>query len=354
MSAVRHFETVFGATPEGTGSAPGRVNLIGEHVDYNGGMVLPAAIGLMAEVAAGRAGGGTDRIWSAQFGALAERGPGAPKTGTWSDHAAGALDEARALGLIDGPACLAVDSEVPDGAGLSSSAALITAVLRACGDLTGRTMDPVRLAEAARRVENDYVGVPCGIMDQMAVGLTGPGEALALDTARMAFKRVSIPEDFRFIVIHSGVRRELSDGRYAARFGECAAARDALGAEHLCRLDAAQTARIGNLPASLAARTRHVVSEHRRAVAAVGALERGDAAGFGALMNESHASYSRDFAASTPAIDALVEDAVRLGAFGARLTGGGFGGCTVSLVPAGRAEGWTAGLLERHPAAFPV
>lgn len=354
MSAVRHFEKVFGAAPGGTGSAPGRVNLIGEHVDYNGGMVLPAAIGRQAEIAAGRASGAKDRIWSAQFDALAEREPGAPRTGTWTDHAAGALDEARALGLVGGPVCLAIDSEVPDGAGLSSSAALITAVLRACGDLTGRRMDPVQLAEAARCVENDYVGVPCGIMDQMAVGLTGPGEALALDTASGAFRRVAIPEDFRFIVIHSGVRRELSDGRYAARFGECAAARDALGAKHLCHLEAAQTARISDLPASLAARTRHVVSEHRRVVAAIGALERGDAAGFGALMNESHMSYSRDFAASTPAIDGLVADAVRLGAFGARLTGGGFGGCTVSLVPEGRTKAWTAELLKRHPAAFPV
>lgn len=348
------FRERFGRAPAAFGQAPGRVNLIGEHIDYNGGLVLPTAIDRKIQIAFAPNDDGVFRIASSRFEGVETRAPSDGPKRHWADYAAGALAAAKEQGWLKGGADIFTESDVPDGAGLSTSAALITAIFRAAAAACGQTLDPVAAAHIAQRVEIDFIGMPCGIMDQMAVGLATPGEALALDTRDASYDLITIPEGWRFEIIHSGVRRELSDGRYAERFKESERARQALGAEYLCHLTEDQTARIETLDSPLAKRVRHVVSEHRRATDAAEAMLKKDFAAFGRFMNESHASYSQDFAASTPQVDALVADAVALGAIGARLTGGGFGGCTVSLMREGEQDHWAEQLLARHPNASRV
>lgn len=354
MNPIDDFTKTFGHNPLIAASAPGRVNLIGEHTDYNGGAVLPAALSRRIQVAL--APNETDQveIKSTRFNEKIKRPVGDQKRGDWTDYAMGALWKADELGWLQGGVDLHIDSDVPDGAGVSSSAALITAILRAASITAQVSTTPVEIAKHARAVENDYIGMPCGIMDQMAVGLADHGKALALDTSDLSFDVIDIPEDWGFAVIHSGVRRELADGRYKARFEECQQAADALGTTRLCRLDQAQVAQMPSLPANLLKRTRHVLTEHKRTVEASDAMRSNDFETFARLMNESHRSYSQDFEASTPVIDELVNDALNLGAAGARLTGGGFGGCIVALVEANKLDAWVETLLARHPEAWRV
>jgi galactokinase len=354
MSIASLFQDAFGVEPAGTATVPGRVNLIGEHTDYNGGNVLPAAIDRQVHVGFAPDVGDQFIIKSTRFDATVQRPVGDPKRDDWTDYAVGALNKARALGWLEDGARLLIESDIPDGAGVSSSAALITAILRAVAAAIGEAPDPVEIAKHARSVENDYIGMPCGIMDQMAVGLADKGKALALDTVSLDFDVIDIPSDWAFVVLHSGIRRELSDGRYKERFEECEAARQSLRADHLCRLNAAQDAAIKTLPAEQQRRVRHVVSDHKRAIEAVIAMRGTDFDTFGDLMNDSHASYAGMFEASHPGIDALVATATRLGARGARLTGGGFGGCIVALVEADKADAWTKAVLAEHPKAWRV
>lgn len=343
------FAATFGTLPSITASAPGRVNLIGEHTDYNGGAVLPAALQCRVQVALAKTDTPVITIKSSRFETKISRPVGDPKRGDWTDYAIGALDKATQLGWLNGGINLFIESDVPDGAGVSSSAALITAILRAATRLSQIEASPVEIAKQARAVENDYIGMPCGIMDQMAVGLADYGKALALDTRDLSYDVIDIPDDWGITVLHSGVRRELADGRYKARFEECQQAAEALGAAYLCRLDSAQAQAIDDLPENLRKRARHVMTEHRRTVAASAAMRSGDLSAFAALMNESHRSYSADFEASTPEIDALVADALATGAHGARLTGGGFGGCIVVLHTQAETEAWRDTFLARHP-----
>ena len=354
MSAADIFLQLFGEAPEAIAQAPGRINLIGEHIDYNGGTVLPAAIERCVNVALGDNTLGRHRIQSAKFDSAIERPINDAPNGHWSDYAVGGLAKAEEFGWISGGVNLAIESDVPDGAGLSSSAALLTAILRAAAKFAGVAADPVEIARAAQAVENDYIGVPCGIMDQMAVGLATTRQALALNTAEETFHLVPMPEDWEFVIIHSGVHRALSDGRYKTRFEECAEAARALGGQYLCELDADQVRRIETLPPNLAGRARHAHSEQARTLEAIEAMKAGDAARFGELMNESHMSYAEDFEASTPEIDSLVKDARALGALGSRLTGGGFGGCTVHLLVETDVETWTKNLLQKHASAWRV
>jgi galactokinase len=353
MDVADLFQTTFGDAGVVSLSIPGRVNLIGEHTDYNGGNVLPAAISRRVNVALARGNHETYQIKSDRFDGLIERSIGDQKRGDWTDYATGALEKARALGWLEAGAQLAITSDIPDGAGVSSSAALITAILNTAKAIAGAEASPVDIAKHARAVENDYIGMPCGIMDQMAVGLADEGSALALNTVDLSYDVIAIPEGWRFVTLHSGIRRELSDGRYKQRFEECEAARAALGVEHLCHATPAEMAATA-LPKALATRVRHVTTEHARTLEAADAMAQGDAARFGALMNESHASYAMDFEASTPEIDALVADALRHGAKGARLTGGGFGGCIVALVKAANAKTWTDSMLEAHHSVWLV
>ena len=334
-----------------TATSPGRVNLIGEHTDYNGGWVLPAALSVsLTTTLMPRS---DDRISVAARGyyETAERNMQDAATNHWSDAAVGALREARSLGLIESGADLAIQSSIPAGSGLSSSAALIVTILKAARKHAGSTLSDTEIALAARRVENDFIGVPCGIMDQMAVAIAKPGKAMALDTETLEYRTVPLPRSHDIVVIHSGHTRKLSDGRYAARKEECDAAKAAFDAEALCPLEPEEIEQASDIDETVRRRARHCAAEHRRVLTAIDALDAGDVCRFGALMNASHASMRDDFEMSLPGIDTLVESAVELGAVGARLTGGGFGGCIVACVERARRKEWQDKLLDAHPKA---
>ncbi len=345
------FEAIYARVPAASATVPGRVNLIGEHIDYNGGTVLPTTLDKTVTVVLAPNDSGSHKMRSEGYDGESLRAVNEPASGDWSDGVMGALAKAAELGWIRGGFDVLVSGNIPGGAGVSSSAALITAVLRAARSHAGAVLDEKTLALKAREVENDYIGVPCGIMDQMAVGLAGLGEALALDTVSLETEVITIPDGWRFVTLHSGVSRKLTDGRYEARFIECERAAEALEVTHLCHAGLEESSA---LPDPLSARARHVITEHQRTLGAIKALKAADSAEFGRLMNESHVSYSGDFDASKPEIDTLARDAVALGALGSRLTGGGFGGCTVSLVMADKADGWLEALLGRHPNAWLV
>ena len=332
-------------------TVPGRVNLIGEHTDYNGGMVLPAALSVALTV---NLLPRSDRLISVSargYNGSAERNLDDAAQDHWSDPAVGALREAVSMGLLENGADLAVRSTIPAGSGLSSSAALIVGILKAAREFAGSDESDIELAVAARRVENEYIGVPCGIMDQVAVAVAEPGQAIALDTATLEYDLVHLPTTHTMVVLHSGHTRKLTDGRYKARKEECDAARKAFGRNNICLLDPAEIEEAKQVEETIRKRARHCATEHRRVLAARDALECGDVTLFGALMNASHASMRDDFEMSIPAIDALVEDAVSLGAIGARLTGGGFGGCIVACVENNRRDAWLENLLAKHPKA---
>ncbi|MEP2735840.1 MAG: galactokinase [Erythrobacter sp.] len=335
---------------EFTATAPGRVNLIGEHTDYNGGMVLPAALSVSLAVTLTPREDDAVNVTANDYPDTASRQLSDRAQDAWSDPCVGALQEARVLGLLSGGADVSIQSSIPQGAGLSSSAALIVAVLKAARSAAGGMQSDVDLAVAARRVENDYMGVPCGIMDQMAVALATPGTAMALDTKALEYSLVPLPTMHELVVLHSGVTRKLTEGRYAIRKEECDTAKAHFGTDDLCLLEP-ETIRDSTLEEPAKSRALHCATEHLRVVDAAKALETGDMDRLGALMNESHVSMRDLFDMSLPAIDALVTDAAAFGAVGARLTGGGFGGCIVALLENGTRDEWLAKITAAHPEA---
>ncbi len=331
-------------------TAPGRVNLIGEHTDYNGGMVLPAALSIGLQVTLAPREDQSIAVSSGDYDAPDIRNLSDDAVGKWSDPCVGAVRIANELGLLRGGATLEVRSTIPEGSGLSSSAALIVAILKAARAAGQGEQSDVELAVAARRVENEFMGVPCGIMDQMAVALATPGTAMALDTKHLEFDLVALPTSHELVVIHSGLTRKLTDGRYAARKIECDAAKAHFGTNDLCLLGLEQVEQ-ADLDETPKKRALHCVTENARVWTAIDALKAGDIAALGKAMNDSHVSMRDLFEMSLPEIDALVASAVELGAVGARLTGGGFGGCIVACVEKDTREDWLAELLEKHPSS---
>ncbi len=354
MSIEQTFEAVFGCAPEQSRFTPGRVNLIGEHIDYNGGMVLPMALtlGIWAAIKPR-----TDKkvlIHSDKFDAIAERDLSEKATGDWSDYALGAIIYANEAGFISGGANIAIETDLPFGAGLSSSSALTVGLLKLARECSAKVMDNAETSKLARRIENEFIGMPCGIMDQMAVAIAKPNQALALDTKSLNYNVIDLPDDYHMAVIHSGQYRLNSDGHYKARKEECDVIKAHLGHDDICLITEDEFKSLSGLSDTLIRRTRHCRTEHVRTVKAAEALRRNDMDNLGTLMNESHISMRDDFEMSLPPIDTLVEDAVALGAKGARLTGGGFGGCIVACVEKSKLTSWTNALLELHPDAFSV
>ncbi len=344
------FEARFGTKPMRSVSTPGRVNLLGEWVDFSGGLVLPMAIPHQITVSIGPNGGSEDVLVSAQFEDEGRFDLDAPASGHWSDYVRGALQIGRDTGAIEGGFNVALRSDIPHGSGLSSSAAVTVAALL-CLENESSHPNLTEIAKTARLIENEFIGVPCGIMDQMAVAIAKPGEVLALETGDLSYQAIALPKNWKVSIIHSGVSRELADGRYGERRDECLRAADMLGAELLCKadLDAAS-----HLPEPLNLRARHVISEDHRTRQAFEALLVADQKRFGDLMNEGHRSIRDDFKITVPAVDALVADAVKLGAYGARQTGGGFGGCIVALTAPDSTQDWWRALSSRHPNAHLV
>ncbi len=329
-------------------SAPGRVNLIGEHTDYNGGLVLPVAIPQRTTVVLSRRHDDRIRVTSDVADGEREYRLGREtRCGDWLDYVQGCTATLAAHHRVGG-ADLRITSTVPVGAGLSSSAALEVAVLRAFRSAFGLVLDDVAVAGIAHRAEHDFVGARVGIMDQMAASLADERTALFLDVEAMAVERVPLPPSLGLVVVDSGIAHRNVGGGYQARRDECDAACRLLGVPSLRALGDDALARAAALPSPLDRRVRHVVTENQRVRDAVAALRAADLRRLGTLFTASHASMRDDYVVSLPEIDALVELAsAQPGVFGARLTGGGFGGAVVVAADAGATARVVASLPGR-------
>jgi len=346
------FEAVFGHKSLMSGFTPGRVNLIGEHTDYNGGMVLPTALKLGVSIALAPRSDNKIRIWSDKFDDIAERTVSDKSAKHWSDYITGAIILANEQGYLNGGANIAVETTLPFGAGISSSAAVTVGILKLARDIVKTDASDKDIAVLARRIENEYIGMPCGIMDQMAVAIANPGQALALDTETLEYELIDLPANFHMAVIHSGQFRKLNEGRYKERKEECDAVKETLGHDNICQISDKEFAKLNTLSDVLQRRARHCMTDHRRTIKATQCLRENDMEVLGKLMSESHISMRDDFEITVPEVDVLVEDAVKFGALGARQTGGGFGGCIVACVANDNLEEWKSTLLAAHPESF--
>lgn len=328
-------ETFFGGAPEALAAAPGRVNLLGEHTDYNDGFMLPVATPQQTEVALARSIDDQHHLYSDTLDGnvtFAARGGSAPQG--FGSYVEGCIRLVEAMGVAIPPLRFYVTTNLPVGAGLSSSAALEVATLRALRQLLGFALDDVKLAQIAQRAEIDYARVNCGIMDQMASSLCDERNMLFIDARTLEHRLVALPPDTELIVVDSGVPRTLAASKYNERRAECEEASRKLGVRAL--RDVSDPEAVETLPDPLRRRARHVVQENLRVLEAAQGVP---AERFGALMNASHDSLRDDYEVSIPELDRLV-DALRAapGVLGARLTGAGFGGATVALCRAGSAR----------------
>lgn len=355
------FGEVYGAEPHGTWAAPGRVNLIGEHTDYNDGFVMPLALPHTTLAAAAPRTDGVLRLHSggADGGIVELRIDDlrpAPQAG-WAAYPAGVVWAMRSDQLPVGGADLHYDSTVPTGAGLSSSAALEVVTALALNDLYALGLKPQQLAQLAQRAENAFVGVPCGIMDQTAAACCTRGHALFLDTRDLTRRQVPFDlagEGLRLLVVDTRVKHELGDGAYAERRAGCERAARALGVRALRDVPFAHLpdalAKLADEPA-LQALVRHIVTENRRVEEVIVQLDAGRTRAIGPLLTVGHASLRDDFKISCPELDLAVDTADAAGALGSRMTGGGFGGSAIVLVEDAAAAAVGAAVTEAFAAA---
>ncbi|MBS0256055.1 MAG: galactokinase [Proteobacteria bacterium] len=352
------FTTAFGGEPALVARAPGRVNLIGEHTDYNDGFVLPAAISVHAQVAARRREDGQIRVVAADLGGAESTFPveapfAADAAQPWADYVRGMVVALRAAGHAVPAADLAIAGTVPRGAGLSSSAALAVALGTALSELGGLAIDPTAIARAAQAAESDHVGTRCGIMDQLVSARGVADHAVLIDCRSLDCTPIPLPPGLAIMIVHSGVSRGLVEGHYNRRREQCEAVARALGVAALRDADAAMLeAARARIETEAMARAAHVVGENDRVLAAAEALRNDDRIALGQLMAASHASMRDLFAITTPEIDALVAELQQLigREGGARMTGGGFGGAVVALLAAERAPQVARALRYRTPA----
>jgi len=334
--------------------APGRVNLIGEHTDYNDGFVMPAALEFATLTAASPRPDRRLRVYSMIMDETREfdldAAPEAGK-GDWSDYVFGVAIMLEKSGRRLSGADLVLWSDVPIGSGLSSSAALEVSAAHALLTAAGLPFEPVAIAKICQRAENDYVGMRCGIMDQYISCCGAAGSALLIDCRSLASRNVAIAPNLRLLVANSSVRHQHAGGEYNARREACEEGvrllRPFLGPIKALRdvTPDELAAHRRKLPDLIYRRCRHIVTENARVLEAERALEAGDFAACGRAMNASHASMRDDFEITCPEVDMLAELAQKLdGVYGSRMTGGGFGGCTISLVEAASVE-WASRIL---------
>jgi galactokinase len=345
------FERAFGGRPSAVGRAPGRVNLIGDHVDYAEGFAMPIAINCDAVAAVREAPDGRWRVASGEMPVQVElpdplsASPIVDQRERWANFVLGVLVAVANEGIRVPPLQIAVSSDVPMGGGLASSAALEASVATAVCEVVAAPFFGLPLARLCQEAEHRFAGVPCGLMDQVTTILARAGQALLIDCRTLDCRYVPMPPQAAVLVVDTGIRHDLADGRYAERRAQVEEAARLLGMRAL--RDADETVvRNARLPEPVAARARHVVRETQRTLLAANALRRGDLELLGMLMYQSHQSLREDFAVSVPELDAIVDEAraagVGQGIFGARMTGGGFGGCAVVLVDAAHVDAATA------------
>jgi len=342
VQVCEDFRELFGAAPMACVRAPGRVNLIGEHTDYNGGFVLPAAINYHTYIAF-RAR--TDRTLRVIVGNFANAEVVVPLTEAqqfdnqhpWSNYIRGVVQQLCRTGFNLAGGDLYIAGDLPSGAGLSSSASLEMALIRALLALSGETIDPTTAALLGQAAENQFVGCNCGIMDQLISARGEHKSALLIDCADYSTRAVAMPDDWEMLIVHSGVKRGLVDSEYNKRRQQCEQAaayfgQASLRAVGLEQLLAAET----HLEEMSFRRARHVLTENARTLVAADALASGDLQALVQVMAESHISMRDDFNITTPTVDRLVEIIANAGEglAGARMTGGGFGGCVVAIAPA--------------------
>lgn len=334
--------------------APGRVNLIGDHIDYMGGTVLPMAIDrgtdLWVSVRNDRALIASSENFPEIGEIVADVDAAAPQDQWhWVNYLVAVAAAFRARGIEVPGVDVRVRGSIPNGAGLSSSASLELAMAVAFNELTGAGLAPTDLALVGQAAENDFIGVACGIMDQLAIAAGVRGHALAIDCAGLQVRPIPFPDDVAVIVANTNQRRELADSGYNQRRAACEQAQALLGRPLVSvSADGAESA-VASLPDELRAPARHVITEQARVHAFARALRDHDFAEMGALMRASHESLRDDFGVTGPALDAMVEAAwTAPGVIGARMTGAGFGGCTVNLVEPAAVDGFTAEVGRRY------
>ena len=340
-SLAEQFEARFGAFPDAIWQAPGRVNLIGEHTDYNGGHVLPCALDLSTTLSISSNGTSEVRLASANFGdsvlSFDVRSADVhARTDHWSRYVSAVFAAMQANGYKVGGCDLRITSTVPDGAGLSSSAALETVLCAALSDPFSLGLDLLTIAKLGQYAENTFVDCQCGIMDQLVSASAVNDHALLIDCERLTTRPVPLPKTHGIFVIHSGVRRGLVDSEYNRRREECEVAARAMGVSSLCQGDLSRLQSVkGSLSVKAFHRARHVLTEEARCLEMATMLSESRVDQLSELMSGSHASLRDDFEVSTPEVDLLVDRlADGLGSHvGVRMTGGGFGGCVVVVAP---------------------
>jgi galactokinase len=353
--AIDAYRRHFGAEPEMIFRAPGRVNLIGEHTDYNDGFVLPAAIDRETVVAIGRADGRKITAIASDFGddrdsfSLADPVEHVPAD--WANYVRGVAQALIADGFALAGAQMVIAGDVPLGSGLSSSASLEVAVGNALVGVTGQSIDSTRMAKIAQRAENEFVGCACGIMDQLISTRGEAGHALLIDCRSLDCTPVSIPEGVSIIIAHSGVRHAHAGGEYNDRRQQCetAAKHYSVSALRDLTVEQLEAGKTGLDNVSFR-RARHVVTENARTEAAASALKRGNLQRLGELMEQSHASMRDDFEITVPAVDQLaaIMAAPLNGEGGARMTGGGFGGCVIAVAPDARVASVVKAIADQY------
>ena len=350
------FTFTFDHVPAFVVQAPGRVNLIGEHTDYNDGFVLPAAINYSTSIAVSARADRELHIVAQDFGSqkvvisldeTMQQDAEAP----WSDYARGVVQELKKRNYRLAGGNFLISGNVPAGAGLSSSASLEVAFVRALTELSDERIDPTDAALVGQAAENNFVGCNCGIMDQLISARGQASSALLIDCQDLSTRTISIPTDWEILIVHSGVKRGLVESEYNTRRVQCETAAAFFGQKTLRGVSLEQLLSAeGKLDELSFRRARHVLTENDRTLLAAEALSSGDMSTLARVMAESHVSMRDDFSITTPAIDSLVKILQDAGAgqAGARMTGGGFGGCVVAIAPATIIPQLMAAVEERY------
>lgn len=353
------FQAAFGVSPQGIVKAPGRVNLIGEHTDYNDGFVLPVAIDYYTYVAFSASESNQLNVVAKDFNqeqvSINLNEPFVfDESRSWPNYVYGVIEQLLRKGFTLTGGNLLITGNVPAGAGLSSSASLEMALVRALLEMAGASIDPTQAALVGQAAENEFVGINCGIMDQLVSARGENNSALLIDCQDLSCLPVPIPEDWEMLIVHSGVKRGLVDSKYNERREQCERVAAHFGVQTLRQVTLEQllNARDELEPLSFK-RAHHVLTENLRTLIAADALAKSDMTTLARVMSESHVSMRDDFEITTPEVDKLAEilQVAAEGQGGARMTGGGFGGCVVSIAPKALIASLESAVLKEYEAS---